>query len=64
MSALETAESARPLSFPVGCARGATAFVWAVWALMLLAALGFVARYGNNVPFWDDEPRDHNHESV
>src|SRR5689334_13338668 len=29
-------------------------FVWSLWLLMLLAALGFVWRYGSNVPYLDD----------
>ncbi|MGH7215298.1 MAG: hypothetical protein ACREIT_11095, partial [Tepidisphaeraceae bacterium] len=28
--------------------------VWACWAIMTAAALGYVARYGTNVPSWDD----------
>jgi hypothetical protein len=28
--------------------------VWSVWAAMTLAALVFVARFGSNVPFWDE----------
>src|SRR5919206_1760323 len=28
--------------------------VWVVWATTLAAALGFVARFGSNVPSWDD----------
>jgi hypothetical protein len=32
----------------------AALFVWGVWLLMLLAALGFVWRYGSNVPYLDD----------
>lgn len=28
-------------------------FVWATWALMLVAALAFVGTYGSNVPSWD-----------
>jgi hypothetical protein len=33
---------------------GAMAFVWGVWAVMLLAALAFVGRFGPRVPLWDD----------
>src|SRR5262252_1502700 len=29
-------------------------FVWSVWGLMLAAALGFVVRFGSNVPYWDE----------
>ncbi len=29
-------------------------FVWATCAAMLIASLAFVARYGSNVPSWDD----------
>lgn len=29
-------------------------FVWAVWALLTAAALGFVGWYGSALPFWDD----------
>ncbi len=28
--------------------------VWGIWAGMFLAALGYVARYGSNVPSWDE----------
>jgi hypothetical protein len=28
--------------------------VWSVWTVMTVAALGFVARFGSNVPFWDE----------
>ncbi len=34
---------------------GATLFVWGVWGMMTLGAVVFVARYGTNVPVWDDE---------
>ena len=30
------------------------AFVWGAWGLLTLAAIGFVAHYGSNVPIWDD----------
>jgi hypothetical protein len=30
------------------------AFVWGAWGLLTLAAIGFVAQYGSNVPVWDD----------
>ena len=33
---------------------GASAFVWGVCGLLTLALIGFVARYGSNVPKWDD----------
>jgi len=29
-------------------------FVWGTWALLLAAGLAFVARYGSNIPSWDD----------
>ena len=29
-------------------------FVWGVWSLLLVIALGFVGRYGSPIPFWDD----------
>jgi hypothetical protein len=35
-------------------ARAASAFVWAVWALMILASLTFVVRYSHNIPFMED----------
>src|SRR5215510_9163906 len=28
--------------------------VWAIWAAMLAAGLALVARYGSNVPSWDE----------
>ncbi|MCI0336969.1 MAG: DUF2721 domain-containing protein [Acidobacteria bacterium] len=31
----------------------AAIFVWIVWMAMFVAALGFVERYGSNVPSWD-----------
>ena len=34
---------------------GGRGFVWLVWSLMTLLAVGFVARYGTDVPVWDDE---------
>ncbi|MBX6315691.1 MAG: hypothetical protein IRY99_22665, partial [Isosphaeraceae bacterium] len=33
---------------------GAALFVWGTWAVLLLAALALIARYGRNVPYWDD----------
>ena len=39
---------------PEGPEPGAVAFVWGAWGLLTLAAIGFVARYGSNVPVWDD----------
>jgi hypothetical protein len=39
---------ARGLTWP------APAFVWSVWLVTLLATLGFVAKFGSNVPFVDD----------
>ncbi len=33
---------------------GAAVFVWGIWGLLTLAAAGFVAHYGSNVPVWDD----------
>ena len=32
----------------------APAFVWGVWALMLLAGLAFIGKYAHNVPYSDD----------
>lgn len=45
---------ARPVTAPSSAPGHATAFVWCVWALLLLAALGCVAAYAHNVPLWDD----------
>src|SRR5215831_13470412 len=28
--------------------------VWGIWTGMLIAALGYVWRFGSNVPFWDE----------
>jgi hypothetical protein len=28
--------------------------VWGIWAVMTIAALAFVWRFGNDVPFWDE----------
>ena len=33
---------------------GVRPFVWGVWGLLTVTAFGFVARYGTNVPTWDD----------
>ena len=33
---------------------GARSFVWGAWGLLTLAAMAFVARYGSEVPVWDD----------
>jgi hypothetical protein len=33
---------------------GAAAFVWGAWGLLTLAAIALVAKYGSNVPIWDD----------
>src|SRR6516165_4289227 len=33
---------------------GASLFVWGIWAIMLLAALVLVGKYGSNVPFGDE----------
>ena len=33
---------------------GAPLFVWGVWAMMLLAALSFVVKYGSNLPVCDE----------
>ena len=51
-------QSAPVLSEPK-TARGATAvgrdvFVWGVWAVVLLADLWLVSRFGSNVPYWDE----------
>jgi hypothetical protein len=43
-----------PAQAPSASWRSASWFVWAVWAVMLLAALVFAGRYSGNVPFWDD----------
>ena len=34
---------------------GGWGFVWLVWGLMTVLAVGFVTRYGTEVPIWDDE---------
>jgi hypothetical protein len=33
---------------------GVRTFVWGCWALLSLSAVAFVARFGTNVPVWDD----------
>ena len=33
---------------------GARAFAWSVWGVMTLAAVALVARFGTDVPIWDD----------
>jgi hypothetical protein len=43
-----------PESGPAVRDRGAALFVWAAWALMMLAALWFVGRFGGRVPYYDD----------
>jgi len=35
-------------------ARTCVAFVWGVWAIMIVAAVWFAAALGNNVPIWDE----------
>ena len=35
-------------------ALGAPLFVWGVWAIMVLAALSFVVKYGSNLPMGDE----------
>src|SRR4051794_16259413 len=49
-------EKAPAPSDPVfgGGEAGASAFVWSVWAGSTLLATSFVARYGMNLPLWDD----------
>src|SRR5262249_55062580 len=37
-----------------GPAKCAPLFVWGVWALMLLALLGYIREYGGNLPGWDE----------
>lgn len=32
----------------------AAPIVWSVWAVLVLAAVGYVFRFGSNVPYWDD----------
>jgi hypothetical protein len=34
--------------------QGARAFVWSVWLVMLLVALGCLTKYGHNIPFSED----------
>src|SRR5262249_20409083 len=33
---------------------GAPIFVWGIWALMVSAALTYIAWYGSDVPYWDE----------
>jgi hypothetical protein len=61
MGAITAGETARfagkaaaPVAAFTGASWGPPVFVWGVWAAMLLAALGFVAKYGSNEPHWDD----------
>jgi hypothetical protein len=32
----------------------AAPIVWSVWAVLVLAAVGYVIHFGSNVPYWDD----------
>src|SRR4051812_10039662 len=41
-------------SAALGGAGPAAAFVWGVWAVLVVEALAFVRHYGSKVPFWDD----------
>ena len=50
---VESATPAASKAAPEGFSRAAPAVVWAVWALMLLTALAYVAWYPGNVPFFD-----------
>lgn len=42
------------MNTPAGRGTTAALFVWSVWAILLLADLGFVLQYGSNLPYWDD----------
>jgi hypothetical protein len=50
----DTGPAARPAAPARAAGRRAAVFVLGTWALLLLAALAYVASYGRNVPFWDD----------
>lgn len=54
MAIFRAAEPAPQTTSSLVSSRGASLFVWGVWALMQLAALVLVGRYGNNVPFQDE----------
>ena len=43
-----------PGADPPSAERGALTFVWGGWAVMTALAVAFVARYGRNLPVWDD----------
>jgi hypothetical protein len=38
----------------VGRGSGVKWLLWAVWAAMVAAAIGYVVHFGRNVPYWDD----------
>jgi hypothetical protein len=43
----------RVFNFGVGRATAAR-IVWSVWAVLVVAAVGYVIHFGSNVPYWDD----------
>src|SRR5262245_19201960 len=43
-----------PASVALARSRRASIFVWSTWALMTVAAVGFVWAFGSNVPLWDE----------
>jgi hypothetical protein len=49
-----TATPSSPQPQPPGPDRWAPVFVWGVWALTLLAVLGYIREYGSNLPGWDE----------
>lgn len=53
-AAAGTAEPKRHSFFTSVPGRWAGPFVWGLWAGLSTAALVLVARYGSNVPWWDD----------
>jgi hypothetical protein len=49
----ETTTEASPAGRP-GSEPGASLFVWSAWGIMLIVAFIYVARFGPDVPLWDD----------
>ena len=49
----EPTTEASPVGRP-GPEPGASLFVWLVWGMLLVVALIYVARFGPDVPLWDD----------